>query len=142
MSNDPQAELPQWRRYLVYATVAAMPISVNVEKLAGAKAPVFFSPFEVMLPFLAILMVSDLIKHRPWARFKFPPVPTTLWFALTFFSILWAHFGTGWLPGREALTPWAKGLINPLLFGIAAVWVFQNVASSPAEVRRVALVLG
>jgi hypothetical protein len=126
---------PAWRRYLAYVTIALMPISLNVEKLVGARARTYFSPLDVLLPVLALLLIWDLLQRKPWARFAVPPLPGILWALLAVASWTWAES----LPFAGALKAWAKG---PLFFGVVAVWVFQNLAFSVGEFRRLALVLG
>lgn len=129
---------PVWRRYLAYATVALMPISVNVESLLAVKGPLYFSPLDFLLPVLAVLMVVDLMRRQAWARFKAPPVPGLVWAALAAASLAWSEG----FPGAEPLRAWARGALIPLFYGVAAAWVFQNLAREAGEYRRLALVLG
>ncbi|MFH0939637.1 MAG: hypothetical protein V1899_10215 [Planctomycetota bacterium] len=132
--------LPAWRRYLAYVTVALMPISINIEKLAGAGARTYFSPLDALLPILALLLIYDLITRKPWARFRWPPISGVLWVAVALLSCLWLSHDS--FPSSDMLKVWAKACWNPLLFGVIAVWVFQNIADSAAEFRRLSLILG
>jgi len=130
-------EPPAWRRYLSYLTVALMPLSANVEKLVGSKSRFFLSPLDFLLPVLALLMLGDLLKRKPWLRFSVPPLPVVLWVAVCWASVLWMDG----FPARETLMTWLRGLVNPVFFGLAAVWVFQNLSADPREYRKLALIL-
>ncbi|MGD0089117.1 MAG: hypothetical protein ABSE73_04295 [Planctomycetota bacterium] len=114
--------------------MALMPLSW---KLSPAKEAPYFSPLDLLLPILAVLMVMDLIMRRSWARFGIPPVPGILWAGVAALSLLWSYDP----PALAALKTWAHGALNPFLFGLAAVWVFQNLADEAAEYRRLALIL-
>ena len=129
---------PAWRRYLAYFAVAAAPMTINIEKLADLKSRAYLSPLDLLLPVLALLMLHDLWRRAPWARFKRPPLAGVAWAALALVSCLWIEG----FPSREALAAWAKAALNPLLFGVVAVWVFQNFSASAAEYRRLTLILG
>ena len=141
MNVDLESLPPTWRRYLAYATVALMPLSW---KLSSAKEAPYLSPLHVLLPILAVLMFIDLPMRRSWARFRVPPLAGILWAGLAAVSLLWSGSGA---PGSEAtkssetIKVWAHGALNPFLFGLAAVWVFQNLARDAAEYRRLALLL-
>lgn len=131
--------MPTWRRYLTYLTVALMPLSINVGKFYSPPLkPQYRSPFDVLLPVLFLLMLADLFQRRPWARFKWPPLPGILWAALAILSCLWIER----FPQGETLNKWANGALNPVFFSVLAIWVFQNITDDVAEVRRLALILG
>lgn len=130
-------EPPAWRRFLAYLTVALMPLSANVEKIVGSKSRFFLSPLDFLLPVLALLMVLDLVKKRAWARFSVPPLPVILWVSVCWLSVLWMDG----FPAREALQTWLRGLVNPVFFGLAAVWVFQNLSADAREYRKLTLIL-
>ncbi|MCY3021664.1 MAG: hypothetical protein NTW87_21840 [Planctomycetota bacterium] len=147
LTPDDSSPVPAWRRYLAYATVALMPMSVDVQRLLKVvdvprllkvKGPVYFSPLDFLLPILFLLMLADLVAKRPWARFRSPPVAVVLWAGLAVLSCVWSEG----FPALESLKTCARGALNPMLFGVAAVWVFQNLPADAAEYRRVALVLG
>src|ERR1700753_4128646 len=90
---DPVPVLPEpstLRRYLIYLTVALMPLSANVEKLVGSKKRIFLSPLDFLLPILAIFLLLDLLKRKPWARFTVPPLPIILWVGMSWISVVWA----------------------------------------------------
>jgi hypothetical protein len=129
---------PAWRRHLLYATVAVMPLSVNVQALLHKKSKLYASPFDVLLPVLAILLAADLVRSKPWARFRIPPVPSLIWAGLALVSCLWVDG----FPSAAALKSWGNGALNPVFFGVVAVWVFLNAANSTKELRRLALILG
>lgn len=140
MNADPEALPPARRRYLAYATVALMPLSW---KYSPAKDSPYLSPLDFLLPILAALLIVDLLMRRSWARFRRPPVPGLLWAGLAALSLLWfeGFCGSEAINRLEAIKTWAHGALNPFLFGLAAVWVFQNLARDAAEYRRLALIL-
>jgi len=140
MSEQTAPQLPAWRRYLAYATVALMPLSANIEKyIKQEKAqPDYKGPLDLLLPLLAILFVGDLLMNRDRVRFKFPPVPMVLWTLLAAASC----FAIDKFPGDGTLMPALKAVANVALFGLAGVWVFQNAGNGPGDYRRMALILG
>jgi len=135
--DNPDAQPHPLRRYLAYFTLATMPISADIQSLLKQKKlePVYVSPLDVLLPILGLLMLWDLLKHRPWARFRTPPFSGLPWAFLAVASVLWIPG----FPFMDVLKTAAKG---PLFFGIAAVWVFQNLSSDLKEYRRLVLILG
>jgi len=135
--NPVLQEPPAWRRYLAYLTVALMPLSANVEKIVGSKSRFFLSPLDFLLPILALLLLVDLLKKRPWVRFTVPPLPVILWVGVCWASVLWMDG----FPARESLLTWMRGLVNPVFFGLVAVWVFQNISADAREYRKLALIL-
>src|SRR5437870_5230473 len=127
---------PEWRRWLVYAAVALMPLSINYERIAGLrKRPLNLSPFDFFLPVLALLMVLDLFQRRPWARFKIPPLAAILWTAVAALSLFWLK------GGAASFNDWVTTSANPLLVVAVSAWVFTNLSNDAAEYRRLALIL-
>jgi hypothetical protein len=129
---------PQWRRYLVYATVALMPLRINVQPFFKMKDKLYVSPLDLLLPALALFMLYDLYRRKPWAQYRLPPIPGLAWALLALLSCLWiARF-----PGGGTMKSWLKAAIDPAFFAVAGVWVFQNFSTRLDEYRRLALVLG
>jgi hypothetical protein len=128
---------PAWRRWLTYVTIALMPLSINLERLSGPrKKPFSLSPFDVLLPLLALLMVSDILVRRPWPRFRAPHVAAILWALVAVASV-------AWLDNMAELTHgWFLAVANPLFVVVLGTWTFSNVAADPREYRRLALILG
>ena len=127
---------PLWRRWLAYATVALMPLSINYERVAGLrKRPLNLSPLDFLLPILAVFMATDLLQRRPWARVKIPPLPAILWAAVAVLSYFWLQ------GGAAAFDDWKPAAANPLLVVMLSAWVFANLANDAAEYRRLALIL-
>ena len=130
---------PAWRGYLAGLTVALMPLSFNIEKyIAGSKSPVYVSPFDFLLPVMLLWLIIDLFGRKPWVAFRIPPVFSLIWAAVAIASILW----TSSFPDKEILRAGAKAALNTLLFGLAGVWVFQNLSVKPGDYRKLLLVLG
>ena len=125
--------IPPWRRWIAYITVALMPLSWNVEKLVGVTKPTYRSPLDYLLPVLVLLLLVDLLWRKQWASFKVPPAASLLWAGLAILSALW--------PQGASATETVKHALNPVFFGVLAVWVFQNLPGDATEYRRVALVL-
>ena len=135
-------ELPAWRRYLAYVTVAVMPIATNVEKIFHFKDKRFLSPLDFLIwPLLVVVVIEfrNSLRQPPAQRnFAWPPLAGLLWAGLALLSCAWiAHFGEG-----ETFKTWGRGIQGAIVFGVLAVWVFQNLAPTPAEFRKMSLVLG
>ncbi len=139
--ETPASSLPAWRRWLAYITVATMAINWNVEKLLHFKDKHYLSPLMPLLLILVPLTIYDAITRGRRAdpkSFSFPPLPSLIWAALAMISCLWiAKF-----PGGETGKAWLRGAQASVVFGLLAVWVFQNIARSPAEFRKLALIVG
>jgi hypothetical protein len=140
MSEQLASQLPAWRRYLAYATVALMPLSTNIEKYIKQEKPQpdYKGPLDLLLPVLALLFIGDWLLKRDRIRFKFPPIPMVLWTLLAAASC----FAIDKFPGEGTLMPALKAVANVALFGLAGVWVFQNVGNGPGDYRRMSLILG
>lgn len=136
------APFPLWRRALAYVTVAVMPVAINVEKILHYKDKRYLSPLDFLLPLLLLVTLYDGWSQRkrpPEQRtFGFPPIPGLLWAGLALLSCLWiTNF-----PHDDSLNSWLRGIQGALIFGLLAVWVFQNLAPDPIEYRRLCLILG
>jgi len=129
---------PAWRRYFTYLVVALMPVSANIERLLGQKKPFYASPLDVLLPLLALILGVELLLKKPTIKHAWPPLPTLLWGGLAALSMLWIDQ----FPGAGTLQPALKDVAGVLLFGVVGVWAFTNVMESPAEARRLVLILG
>jgi hypothetical protein len=133
---------PLWRRALAYFTVAVMPVSINVEKLLHYKDKRYLSPLDFLLPLLLLVTLYDGWTQRKRASdqrtFGFPPISGLIWAGLAIVSCLWiTHF-----PHDDTVSSWLRGVQGAVIFGLLAVWIFQNLAPDPAEYRRLCLILG
>jgi len=140
-TNTDQPDFPAWRRGLAYVTVAAMPLAFNVEKTFHFKDKHYLSPLYLLLPVLVLLLLYDLWRDRmrfPIVSFRTPPLASVLWATLAVVSCLW----TEEFPSNDTFRDWRFGIQASVVFGLAAVWVFENIAHEPAEYRRLALILG
>ena len=136
-----ETPIPTWRRVLAYLTVGTMAINWNVEKLLHFKDKHYLSPLLPLLLILLPLTIYDAVTRSRRVdpkSFSFPPLPSLIWAALALISCLWiAKF-----PGGETGKAWLRGAQGALIFGLLAVWVFQNIARDPAEYRKLALIVG
>jgi hypothetical protein len=122
----------------MYATVALMPLRVNLQPFLRMKDKFYFSPLDLLLPVLALLMLRDLFRRSAWARFRVPPLAGVAWVLLALASCLWITR----FPAGGTLASWLKAALDPLLCAVVGVWVFQNFSSRLSDYRRLALVLG
>src|ERR1043166_6352867 len=108
---------PVWRVWLARATVALMPLSINIEHIileryfGPQKRPLYVSPLDILLPLLVLLLIIDLVKDRARLRCKLPPLPALLWLGLAAVSCLWIES----FPKNGTLGEWGFGVLNPML---------------------------
>ena len=133
-ANPAAGATQTWRTWLLYATLALMPLSFNVGYyLLASKKALYLSPLDPLLVPLLLLLVWDLFRGRVphWMI----PVPNAVWAA-------WALLSLAWVTGGS-LEAWGKSaLLQTTAIGLCAVWVFTHAATGAAAYRRLTLVLG
>ena len=129
---------PKWRKTLSYFALAAMPLSVNLERFVKFKRPIYVSPLDVLLLPLLILMLLDLSARKPWARLRLPPAPALFWAGLALLSCVWI---SGFPGEGTTLMDWLMAAANPLVVVMLPVWIFSNLSHDASEFRKLTLCL-
>jgi len=129
-----EAPLPTWRVGLAVATAALLPLSFDIGPwVHPKKSAVFLAPLDLLLVPLGLLLLLEVLRGR--LKDWMPPWPHVLWALIAILSLAWS--------APRSLTEWGRSaVLQTTLVGLVAVWVFRNLASTPAALRRMALALG